>query len=73
MVKTSYIEVTDVELKVGKIPKKYQKMVREYYVDEDGFWLILNEGYIEPDMDSRTIHEEDHSQILEKLKTCIKE
>lgn len=54
-----------------KIPKKYQLMVKEYYEDEDGFWLILKEGYIEPDMKSRTIHEESHKQILEKLRTCI--
>jgi len=57
---------------VNKIPKKYQPMVKEYYEDEDGFWLILNEGYVDPDMDSRTIHEEDHTHVLERLKTCIK-
>jgi len=56
---------------MNKIPKKYQLMVREYYNDEDGFWLYLNDPYIDPDMDASVIHEEDHKHVLERLKTCI--
>jgi uncharacterized protein (UPF0262 family) len=59
-------------LKMLKLPKKYNNIVKDYYKDQDGYWLILKDGYIEPDMQARTIHEESHNEIVNKLKTCKK-
>ena len=40
------------------IPKKKQNAIREIYEDEDGFWIILNEGWNADGSDfrCRTIH-----------------
>lgn len=40
------------------IPKRKQAAIREIYEDQDGFWIILNEGWNADGMDfhCRTIH-----------------
>ena len=40
------------------IPKSKKASIREIYEDQDGFWIILNEGWNADgmDYDCRTIH-----------------
>ena len=59
------------------IPKSKQKAIREIYEDEDGFWIILNEGWNADGMDyeCRTIHcggdEETEESTIKDLKYQI--
>ena len=59
------------------IPKGKQKAIREIYEDEDGFWIILNEGWNADGMDyeCRTIHcggdDETEASTVEDLKYQI--
>lgn len=35
-----------------KIPKKYEKRIKEIYHDEDGYWVCLNFGWRSDDYGS---------------------
>lgn len=54
---------------INKLPKKYHSIVHDFYYDEDAYWLILKDGYIDPDMGTRTIHEDTIQGIKRVLKT----
>lgn len=54
-----------------KIPKKYHKLIKEVYADEDGYWCHLNNGYIWTD-DATVVNGENIKQLIEALSEVKK-
>lgn len=52
-----------------RIPKKYQKMIKEIYHDSDGYWAYTEKGYFVEGMGCHTIHEDTHKEFLEMMRT----
>lgn len=58
---------------IEKLPKKYQKAVKDFYKDQDGYWLTLREGYYLDGYDAeKTIHEDTKAEILTVLRECLR-
>lgn len=51
-----------------KIPKKYEHMIDEVYHDSDGYWVILNKGFHDPQWDVHSIHEDTQKEVLGKIR-----
>ena len=56
------------------IPKKYHSSIRDFYKDEDGWWMILKQdgqyvldGYCA----EYTIHEDTKAEVLYALMTFV--
>ena len=64
---------------IRMIPKNKKAAIREVYQDQDGIWIILNEGWNADgmDWDCRTIHcggdDEPIDRTIEDLKDQIKQ
>lgn len=59
---------------LNKIPKKYHRVIKDIYIDEDGIWvhIDLNSGYIlKKYYADYTIHEDNMKDILNVIKTCL--
>ena len=63
---------------MGMVPKSKKAAIREVYIDSDGIWVILNEGWNADGMDSRcrTIHcgdeeDVDSVEVVQDLKYQI--
>lgn len=54
-----------------RIPKKYQDRVDTFWKDEDGYWIILKEGWVVQCDEARTIHEDEWTYVLYELR-CSK-
>lgn len=50
-----------------KVPKTYQKYVKEIYKDCDGIWVKLNDGYITAD-GTTIIAQDNMKEIITQLK-----
>ena len=55
-----------------RIPKKYEKMIREIYHDEDDYWVELENGFIHGVDENSVIHEETSRGVLEEIKNIKK-
>jgi hypothetical protein len=55
-----------------KVPKKYHHMIKEIYKDDDGYWVILNDGFYAagygPYDEFHTIHEDTVSEVLYHIR-----
>ena len=49
------------------IPKKYKKIVHDFYHDEDGYWLIVKEGWHVED-NARTVHQDTLKEVWKDLE-----
>ena len=55
------------------IPKKYQTSVKDFYKDEDGWWIVLkhdSEWVLEEYYAERVIHEDTKAEAVAVLKEC---
>lgn len=52
------------------IPKSKRTAVRDYYKDEDGYWICLNPGWEASNTDAgcRTIHEDTITDLRYQIK-----
>ena len=56
--------------RLEKLAKENPEIIQGYDFDhEDGHWLYLNPGWICPDMECGTIHEETVHEVINKFKT----
>ena len=54
--------------------KKYAEMIESFeYEGNDGWWIYLKNGYINPHMECGIIHEATLKDVSEQLKCCKKE
>jgi hypothetical protein len=56
-----------------KIPKKYQKYIKEAWQDDDGLWVQLKKPYIFNDMGSTVIAQDTMQELIEQLKDIIED
>jgi len=54
------------------VPKKYHKMIKEIYKDQDGYWVCLAAGYYASGTDgydaAHVIHEDYTKDVLKQIR-----
>ena len=54
-------------MSIVRVPKKYQKAIKEIWKDQDGWWATLNNGYVSGVDENSVINGEDWKQIREAM------
>lgn len=63
----------DIKL-LSKIPKKYHSTITSIYMDEDGYWAYIGNGYkLESYFSEYTIHEDTLTEFKKVFKQIVKE
>ena len=59
---------------LNKIPKKYHEAITSMYIDTDGFWAQIGNGYkIKNYYSEHTIHEDTLAEFKRVFKYIVKE
>jgi hypothetical protein len=55
------------------IPKKYHKAICDIWKDSDGYWINLNDGWIDSDWGTHVIHAESIAELKDTMKNIERE
>lgn len=56
---------------IDYIPRAKRDWIRDFYHDEDGYWLNLKEGYEYTHFGGRVIHEDTIQEILAEFRQYV--
>lgn len=59
---------------IEKLPKQYRESIRDFYKDDDGWWICLDEQgvyYFDGYASQYTIHEDTQAEALAQFRQCI--
>lgn len=54
------------------IPKRLKCAIREAYHDSDGYWIMLNENYLDVNWGTHVIHEDTINELRRELQNVEK-
>lgn len=60
---------------IAKLPKQYRESIRDFYKDDDGWWICLYERglyYLDGYASQYTIHEDTQSEALTQFRQCVR-
>lgn len=60
---------------IDRLPKQYRDSVRDFYKDDDGWWICLKENGLyefEGYASQYTIHEDTQLEAIRQFRNCIR-
>lgn len=60
---------------IEKLPKQYRESIRDFYKDDDGWWICLSEQglyYLDGYVSQYTIHEDTQAEALAQFRQCVR-